>query len=173
LTRDAEIFQDNESVLKPLVAVYADILEFCSAVWRTFMYSNGKPRSSAKTFLISLRKPYETSFGDILKRFERDLREFEERALHSDRKEARQHYADTRNFQREVRGFMQKTTSTTLTYIAPLGKAVLTSKTQRQIMEQDAREFRQLEAIREEQHRKEKHLRDSGMIPLLIVLDGN
>ncbi len=54
--------------------VFGDVLKFCSEAWSMFRHKDGEPRSSVKSFLTSLAKPFEAAFGDIIYKFNKDLR---------------------------------------------------------------------------------------------------
>jgi ankyrin repeat domain-containing protein 50 len=81
----ASVYRSNAQVQTALMKVYGDILQFCIEASRLFLDDSGQPRSSLKTFVASLRQPFESKFSDIVYKFERHLTAFEERAKLVDR----------------------------------------------------------------------------------------
>lgn len=79
------VYQSNTLVQKALLNIYGDILQFCLEASKLFLNDDGKPRSSLKAFLTSLWQPFESKFGEIGDKFDRDLKAFEDRAKLCDR----------------------------------------------------------------------------------------
>jgi hypothetical protein len=165
-----EIYYNNEDVLRPLLSVFADILEFCSAAWRMFRDKNGDPRSSAKTFFTSLGKSYETKFGEVIRKFELDLKDFEERALLCYRQDVKQFQTDSRGFQKDSRGFQaevrdfmntqKQTTAGQNAHLAYIRKTFSGVKSQRQIQDQEDKEAKRTEAVQEMKEQRERLARE-------------
>jgi ankyrin repeat domain-containing protein 50 len=81
----ASVYRNNAPVQTALMEVYGDILQFCIEASRLFLDDSGQPRSSIKTLLASLRQPFESKFSEILYKFDRHLKAFEEKAKLVDR----------------------------------------------------------------------------------------
>ena len=85
----SEIHQNNDSVQEALVEVFGDILQFCSKAYHMYWDKDGKPRTSAYTFIKALGKSFEMHFGETVQKFEKDLQHFEDRAQLCDRRETK------------------------------------------------------------------------------------
>lgn len=86
----SEVYLNNDSVQCAIVEVFGDILQFCKQALPLFRDKGGKQRSSAHALLKALRTSFQGYFGDIIKKYETDLRTFEDRAKLCDRREARE-----------------------------------------------------------------------------------
>lgn len=94
----SDIYRNNDAVQVAIVEVFGDILQFCRLALPLFRGKDGKERSSAHSFLKALKNSFQGYFGDVLKKYETDLRIFEERAKLCDRREER----DYRSVQADV-----------------------------------------------------------------------
>ena len=81
----SEIYPNDKKVQEALVEVCVDILQFCSEAWSLFRHKNGERRSSARTFLDSLWTSFDIKFGDINRKFDKDLAKFKDAAKKCDR----------------------------------------------------------------------------------------
>ena len=153
----SDIYQNNVQVQGALMEVFGDVLQFCSEAWSMFRHKNGEPRSSVKTFITSLAKPFEAAFGDIIYKFNKDLRAFEDKALVSDRR-------GTKNFQSLSIQFMKHQKVETMENhmdVISMGQMMADAANQDRLEEAHDRRRRQLE---DAQKKKEEECKARGSL---------
>ena len=74
LSEYAEVIcKDNATVQDALVALHGDILKFCRVASAVFLNKSGKPRSGLGTFVVQIRRPFESQFDDVKGQFRNHL----------------------------------------------------------------------------------------------------
>lgn len=154
----SNIYQDNDSVQGALMEVFGDILEFCSKAWQMFRDKDGQPRSSLHQFVKSLGSSFEMQFGAILKKFEKDLQTFADRAQLCDRRETK----DFRSLQVQFMKHQLVDSMQLRAAMVSIGQQQVSLHTsERQIGMTHAHEMKAIESL----IRKQEHDKEQGMFP--------
>lgn len=146
----SDIYQNNDSVQGALMEIFGDMLDFCTKAWHLFQHEDDRRRSSLKLFLKSLGSSFEMQFGPILRKFEKDVQIFEERAQLCDRRETKEY----RSMQTQVLKYQVAQGLQTRVDIAFLAQQHMSVyKNERQFAISQARETKAIEAML---HKKEQ-----------------